>query len=241
MTWPTFARILATGLAFSFAAAGYTRADVLSIGQHSGSPVGLTFLFNSTKYTGVYGGNFSSSTLNGQSLPFVYCVDLYHTIALHTTYNPTGVTQDGTLFTRTDDNTPTVSYGATTGGRVVSLLQAYAYNSPDEDHQAALQASIWSVLYGSSFSLIGTSRDWASVQSIYNSIVASYAYNHAAPLTNSYWLSPYTSGSGGTYVPHQGEVTLTVASPEPASVTTLGVGLCSVGLVAWMRRRKRSN
>src|SRR5262245_19589803 len=120
--------------------------------------------------------------------------------------------------------------------RVVSLLQAYVYNSPDEDHQAALQASIWSVLYGSSFSLTGASRDWANVQSIYNGIVASDAYNHVAPLTNSYWLSPYTSGSGGTYVPHQGEVTL--SSPEPASAITLGVGVCSVGLFAWVRRRR---
>src|SRR5262249_37826750 len=207
------ARLCVVGVAFGFGLPGYTRADVLQIGQHSGSPVGLTFLFNGTKYTGVYGGSFSGSTLNGQTLSFLYCVDLYHTVALNTAYNPTGVTQDGTLFTRSDDNTPTVSYGTTTGGRVVSLLQAYAYNSPDEDHEAALQASIWSVLYGSSFSLIGASRDWTNVQSIYNSIVASNAYNHVAPLTNSYWLSPYTSGSGGTYVPHQGEVTLTVSSP----------------------------
>src|SRR5262245_21171883 len=100
MTCPNSARILTTGLAFILAASDYTRADVLSIGQHSGSPVGLTYLFNGTKYTGLYGGNFSSSTLNSQALPFVYCVDLYHTIALNTTYNPTSVAHDGTLFTR---------------------------------------------------------------------------------------------------------------------------------------------
>ena len=228
--------LLAFTLAVTCATSGVARADVLYLGQHTGSPISLNFTFNGTRHSGEYGGNFAGSTLNGQSLPFLYCVDLNHRVTVNTTYNPTSVTQNASLFTRTDDRTPTLTYSATTAGRVVSLLQTYAYNSPDEDHQAALQAAIWSELYGSNFTLSGSSRDWTNVNSIYHSILASSAYTTVDPLTNSYWLTPYTAGSGGTYTPHQGEVTL--LTPEPASVAMLGIGVCCVGLFSWVSHRQ---
>src|SRR6516162_10217775 len=115
---PALRSLLALTLAVTCATSNGARADILYLGQHTGSPVSLNFTFNGTKYSGEYGGNFAGSTLNGQSLPFLYCVDLNHRVTVNTSYNPTSVTQNASLFTRTDDGTPTLTYSATTAGRV---------------------------------------------------------------------------------------------------------------------------
>ena len=76
----------------SISASGIAQADTvltgtavpLSVGSDFAKP--QHFSLNGTPYNGVGAGYFNPNTLNGQSLPYMYCVDILHTINAPGTY-----------------------------------------------------------------------------------------------------------------------------------------------------------
>lgn len=80
----------------SMLACSAVQAQTLILGSH-------IVTMNFTKDGGVTqgnegGGSINSSSLNGVALPFVYCVDINHTITVPGTYTPTPITTNGTVF-----------------------------------------------------------------------------------------------------------------------------------------------
>ena len=178
----------------------------------------LYFTINGTHYSGEYGGSFPGSTLNGQSLPFLYCVDVNDYFYPGSTYNAT-VSRNGTLF---GSSTPVQN-----AGRIVWLLETYATAANSNTiQQAALQLSIWAQEYGPNFIV-----DSGTGQSIINAYNAIANAGIGTTTDQATWISPYNSD--GSHA--QAQVTLT---PEPASMAMIGIGVSGVAAFSWVRRRR---
>ena len=184
----------------------------------------ITYEYAGTPYT-VGGGSFDASRLNGEELPWVYCVDLLHDISPNGSYPYTEVRTDGRV-----NNEP-----VTNAGQVAWLLDTYASTAAGNDAmEAALQGLIWTAIYGGAFEFKPTDAQnvyfapWSAVP-FQSGIVGDYL-----------WLSPepgcYSEAAGAPAGCVQGVVTYSPV-PEPGStLLLLGAGL--VGLSAWRRRHR---
>ena len=183
----------------------------------------ITYQYAGTPYT-VGGGSFDVSRLNGEDLPWVYCVDLLHDISPNGSYPYTEVRTDGFV------NGAPVS----NAGQVAWLLDTYASTAAGNDAmEAALQGLIWKAIYGGAFEFIGTTDDQKHYFDLWRT-----ADVPAGNVGDYLWLSPepgcYSQAAGAPAGCVQGVVTYSPV-PEPGStLLLLGAGL--VGLSAWRRR-----
>jgi len=162
----------------------------------------------------VGGGSYDWATLNGQSLDWVYCVDVGRTINVPGTYNDTDVTDNGVVHGSLINN----------AGQVAWLVNRYAVRGMGATEQAALQSAIWATIYGPTWA--PTNADVLRQYSLYMTNVGT------ASLDSVSWLSPGTLGSTAL---RQGLITMSV--PEPSSMLLLGAGLIGLGMV--VRRKAR--
>ncbi|MGD0237636.1 MAG: VPLPA-CTERM sorting domain-containing protein [Syntrophorhabdales bacterium] len=214
--------------------AGGARADLLYLGPDFSSPI-YGYENGSSTLTSVGGGSIDPSTLNGNPLPWVYCVGLFTTVGVPGTYNNTGVTTNGYVNGALVNN----------AGAIAWLLANYA-QSGQGGAQIALQAAIWSVEYpvgggGQTYAFdtttgSGQMNSTASIsdyESIMSAVIGSGTLvnpQESGTISNYAWLSPGITGDSTLY---QGLVTQSPV-PIPAAVWLLGSGL--IGL-AGIRRR----
>lgn len=188
------------------------------------------------------GGAITPSTLNGASLPWVYCVDIPDNVYVPANYNNTTVTTNGTV-TVTSANpggggtagTYYVGNSATIAGQIAWILDNYANAAiGNTGKEEAVQAAIWKVIYGTDFTV--PVQD--SVNIAMNTILSAMKGQTAA-VNSVYWLSPGDAGSSTIYqalvTANVGGATLT--APEPSTFAIAGLG--AMAFVAYgLRRRK---
>jgi hypothetical protein len=186
---------------------------------------------------GVYnvnGGNIVTSTLNGQNLPYLYCVQYHIDVYVPGTYNNTDVDVLGNI-----DGAPLKNAGG-----VAYLMTHYAAQATTQDLQAGLQAAIWYEVTGGGaggFVLGDSTKNSAGLVAAFQADLAGLGIGNIATsdgtgntvaLNNLIFLTP-TDDSGRQY---QGLVGL--AAPEPSTVVMAGSG--GLVLAGYLRRRRRA-
>lgn len=204
---------LALAFAASTALLGQANADTLYVGSPHGSSVTLSGGSKPGTHTG---GNFQNSKLNGNSLPFLYCVDLDHTTSVPATYNNTTVTIDGKIHGSLVGNADKIGY----------LVANYGAAAVSAGKATAMQAAIWQLEYGGTVTAIGGGGTLADVATYLGYATSASAGDRA----KVYWLSPKISGSSTKY---QGMVSI---APEPSSLAI--AGLAGLGMLAMARKRR---
>jgi len=197
------------------------RADDLYLGGPFNT---FNFYIDNVKTT-VGAGSVQNSTLDGNGLAFIYCVDLFNDINVSGDYNETAIDTTGYVNGSLVHN----------AGEIAWLLDQYAVAAEDDTTaQMALQAAIWHVEYGAAYYLDPLS----AADSLYNSDLASLGANTYA-ISNYDWITPMGAGDSG---PLQGQVAPLSAVPEPMSIFLLGtVLLCTVSLLKRRLAPQRQN
>jgi hypothetical protein len=209
-----------TGLAIVLGSSP-ARADILYVGSDYN-----TFQFvNNGHEQAEGGGSVDVSTLNGQTLPFVYCVEINTVVYVPDTYSQTVVTTNGQIHGQTITN----------DGEVAWLLDHYASPTAAMSESAAkaaaeiaLQAAIWHVIFNDSthdYHLNDQVDSTAhSAYLLYNQYLTALGTNTGNVAAYD-WMSPeHTTGDL-----YQGLVT---SVPEPTSIIQLGAFL-AVGLLGF--------
>jgi hypothetical protein len=183
------------------------RADDLKLGSSYGENIYLDVGGNSTEYNG---SPISPSTLNGSSLAFVYCVDLFHTVGVPGDYNNTTVTSNGMVDGALVNN----------AGAIAWLLDNEVAGATTADEQAGLQAAIWYEEYNYTMEAFTVGGNDAAAVAAYHADLTALGSNTAA-LNTIDWFSPGVSGSNTVYQGLAGGP----AVPEPMSILLLGTVL----------------
>ncbi len=222
-------RLTTLALSFCTLSMGLARAgDVtLKLGTLTGAPVYLSL--NGGSYSYQQGGNVGNSLLDGKVTPYIYCVDLNHSI--NTNFN--GIADETTNGVIHTDGTPSYpGYTVNNAGQVSWLVKNLANGATTAAEQGGLQAAIWKAIYGSNL-VVDTTNDGknsAALINAYNNDMALLGSNTLA-VNKLYWLSPFDNNGHPTL---QGLVALT---PEPSTLVMLGTaGVGGIGLVVRRRR-----
>lgn len=205
-------KILAIAVCMVFVLAGALSADASTF-EMGGTWTSLSGYVNGT-LKDVGSGSIDVSKLDGQALPWVYCVDLFKTIdPAYNPYNATVVTTDGTIY----------GVALPNASKVAWLLDHYAVGGQD-DNARALQAAIWNVIYGDN---VFHANPSASYSGKYDAMLLALDGN-TGNVADFLWISPKKENSDY----YQGLVSRV---PEPGTLLLLGAGL--LGL-AGLRRKE---
>lgn len=268
---------------------GISQADTVLTGTAVPLTVGADyakpqyFSLNGTAYTGVGAGNFNPNTLAGEPLPYMYCVDILHTINAPGVYsaqvNTIGyivndVSSPGADTTPIANpsqtpgamNPPSTSapnsntYGTATlanAGDIGYLMVNFAPTAANNNQELALQAAIWSQVYGSEFVLNEAwylqpsnntnGKNYAEVVTYYDYYLSSIPNgSNSGYIDDVLWINPYTSTSKTnkhgvttyTYTYRQGQVGY-VPTPLPGSLAMALSCLGPVAVGAYIRRHRK--
>jgi hypothetical protein len=239
-------------------AAGAVRAGTLHVGSNAAWGIAAD-LYNSDHQLilhdiGDGAGNINpGSTLNGLSLPYMYCLDLTHDIYLNANYAVTSFNNRGYVWNDDPLNNPnsvalTNANGTlTNAGNIAYLMVHYAPSAVTLEQQLALQSSIWAEVYGNHYSLIGNPNFSADENNTIAADQAQYLSNlhtggNARFIHEVLWINPSAGGVNYAqcqvaYVPGSTHP-LTAAVPEPSTFVVLSIMLGMFG-VLWAYRRTR--
>ncbi len=192
------------------------------------------------------GGSISPSFLNGAKLPWVYCVDITDNVGVPANYNNTTVTTNGTVTVGSANpgGGGTVAGGyivgnsATVAGQIAYVLDTYANQAATPLQQEAVQAAIWTLIYGAynSTTHSGFQVTDSTVASATSAILTA-ANGQIAALNSVFWLSPNGNGQNGAAGPGLEQALVTAAVPEPSTFAI--ASLCGAGFIFYgLRRRK---
>lgn len=182
----------------------------------------------------VNGGNIVTSTLNGQNVPYLYCVQYHIDVYVPGIYDQTDVNVLGNI-----DGVPLKN-----AGEVAYLMTHDAPLATTHDLQAGLQAAIWYEVTGGGhggFVLGDSSKNSAGLIAAFQNdlaglgiglgaIATSDGTGNTVALNNLLYLTP-TDDNGRQY---QGLVAL--AAPEPSTVVMAATGC--IALAGYSRRRR---
>ncbi len=181
--------------------------------------------FNSTSYGG---GSIDVSSLDGVTLPWVYCLQIGTTINVPGSYNATLVTHNGTI-----DGGAALPNGSYTAAKIAYLLEHFAQGGQG-DAQGALQAAIW---YVEGFGSLGAGADGTMTTDYNNDLTAlagtTGGDGDPSAISKFDWLTPMIPGSGTQY-----QALVTTAVPD-GGMTLMLLGGALVGL-ATLRRMFRA-
>ena len=170
----------------------------------------------------VYAGSIDGSTLGGDPLEWLYCVDLFKNVTVGGNYYNTEVSTTGDIYGTPLNHKEDVTW----------LLYNYATDATTLVSQA-LQAAIWTTIYGPTYDLSNSDPAYSTY---YDMLTVLHGENTSGVDVSDYdylWISPRE----GTNYDFQGLVGVKASPvPVPAAVWLLGSGL--VGLVG-VKRRKR--
>jgi len=214
-------KIMALGLAVLVFSGVALHADSLYLGPNDVSV--KMYVFGSYQTEG--GGSIGPSLLGptqgtAVSVPWVYCIDLKDSITIPGWYNNTTVTNDASMTGLTNDSSGLTGFNNGSGvvnnaAQVAYLLQTYAAGATTGDQQAALQAAIWTEIYGSSNVYI---NETGNRLTLYNTYLTNVGTGNVA---NFSWLSPGNGLQGlVTQVP-DGGMTLILLGGTLVGVETL--------------------
>ncbi len=195
------------------------RADILQLGGTFSSPIPMNI--NGT-LSNEGGGSIEPSSLNGNTLAWVYCVDLFRNISVPGTWSSAVVTTTGVVNGSLVNN----------AGEVAWLLSKYGV-AGQGDQAKALQAAIWHVIFdgvgGNTVALDSTAP--IGVKNDYNNMLAALGSN-TGNVSDFLWLTP-----GGNNHSYQGLVT---PVPEPTTMIAGALLLLPFGASAMRIIRRKA-
>ena len=189
------------------------RADDLYVG----TPDGPTIWISGSSVGTIYGaaGDFQNSTLNGNALPWLYCVDVLHTVSPPGHFPSASVSSTGVVNGSTVNNANEIAY----------VLLHYGSNL---SNQGAVQAAIWKLEYGGSINYIsgdGTLSDASTYVS------AAQSYSGPSLVSQLDWLTLTSNCQTQGLVADPPSV----AVPEPSTLAI--AGLAGLGMLLYARKR----
>jgi len=184
-------------------------------------------------------GPIQGATLGGLAVT-VYCIDIPDNVNVPGTYNSNYVSTAGTAVynnpagtgdynTWASGNSLVTVNTATVAGEIAWLMNTYALSATTTTEQDALQAAIWTEIYGSKFSVTYPTTSQAA---IYNQMLTYLSGVGSDSLSSALWLSP--AGVNNTAV--QALVAI-YTTPEPSTFAI--AALSGAGFIFYgLRRRK---
>jgi hypothetical protein len=197
-------------------------------------------------------GNINpGSTLNGLSLPYMYCLDLTHDIYLNTDYAATTFNRNGYILNDDPAQNPasvalTNANGQlTNAGNIAYLMVHFAPLAVSQDQQLALQSAIWAEVYGKNYVLLPNPGFSNSENDAIRSQQAWYlsqipAGRNANYIADVLWINPTQDGVHYAqcqvgFEPTSGPSTLPTPVPSTLVMTSILVGMFAV---VWHCKRR---
>jgi len=257
-------KLISSVIGLAIALFGNTMAKAnFTMGNTYGTPMTITYTEgnNAIHTINGAGGNFGGigqATLNGTSLAYVYCIDLFDDISLNTSYNAS-VTNNGSVAQTTAHAIGNANSNGfiNNAAAIAWLIDSQAGLAISGNLQSGLQAAIWTELYGpmggsgpNSWNIVGMALpiQQAMLSDLaYLALASDFINTHSNALINSvYWIDP----SNGTtqYQQQVGANAVNLSSMPSNQLSTLGFGsraiaepevflLLSIGLIGFVLYR----
>jgi len=184
---------------------------------------GINLVLDGTTMNNVGGGNILNSVLDGKSLAYAYCIDIYHGIGLNQTYNANY--NNKALF---DDRLELTEIN---GGKIAWLILNIAETALEKYQQAGLQALIWEQVYGAArFTLNASTNN--NIKIAYQAYSAALGANTAS-VNDVLWISPYRNTTSHQDLVAWGapiKLQDTVDVPTPETIWLLAIGIAGLAV-----------